>query len=99
MFYYCFCRLNCVVNKKIYLFFLFRFIIFDYNCNEFSNVEIFFFFIIVVKFCFTRDLNFFFNSIKKFINVEFDTNIVNDILCNSNDFVEIDEKINFYFVV
>ena len=59
----------------------------------------FIFFIVVVKFYFDRDLIFFFDSIKKFIDIEFDINIVNEILCNSNDFVEINETINFCFVV
>ena len=59
----------------------------------------FFSFIVVVKFCFDRDLKIFsFDSMRKFVNVEFDINIVNEILCNSNDFVEIDETINFCFV-
>ena len=60
MFYYYLCRLNRVVNENFCRFFLFRFIIFDCDCNEFSNVEFFFFFIVVVKFCFDRDLKIFF---------------------------------------
>ena len=100
MFCCCFCRLNCVVNEIFFNFFLFQFINFDCDCNEFSNIEIFSFFIVIVKFCFNRDLRIFsFNSIKKFVDVELNTNIMNEILCNSNDFIEIDEKVNFYFVV
>ena len=40
----CFCRLSRVVNEKFCRFFLFRFILFDCDCNEFSNVEFFFFY-------------------------------------------------------
>ena len=36
---------------------------------------------------------------KNFVNIKFDINIVNEFFYNSNDFVEIDETINFYFVI
>ena len=75
---------------------MFRFIIFDCDCNEFSNVDIFF---IVVNFCLDRDLKKNFDSIKKFVDTKLDINIVNEILYNSNDFVEINETIDFYFIV
>ena len=43
MFYCCFCCLNRVVNENFCRFFLFRFIIFDCDCNEFLNVNVFFY--------------------------------------------------------
>ena len=59
-----------------------------------------FFFIVVVNFCLDRDLKvFFFDSIKKVVDAKLDINIIDEILYNSNDFVEIDETINFCFVV
>ena len=62
MFCYCLCCLSRVVNENFCSFFLSRFLIFNCDCNEFSNVDFFFllllslnFVLIAIWFCFWFD--------------------------------------------